>query len=300
MKKLFLLMVMCIGICLTANADSYRKTLDEYMQLGNTINTEQYEKVLTPLAEQLFSDDAVQATKAISTYMSKQLINDMGDIYEGLFRKYVTEEELKELIALYSDPRYAQIQTKIVDITANIKQTKEYAACVQQIEAITTAAMSCQPIPEDIPIKVNVSDEYREAFNRYYKQCNLEETIATSFKSMEIMLTKIFEKQNIANATTKVNTIMDCIKRNMETVYLTVIKESLTIDDLQLLTNAASLPAFQHVMKATAELSENPFQLSMKLFSNMANWMEANHPQYAAPIRNIVVEMEQLEQLVTK
>lgn len=294
MKKLFLLMVMCIGICLTANADSYRETLDEFVRLGNTVNSKAYEEMLAPLAEQLYPNDIAEATKAISEYMSSQMYDDIAGMYDSIYRKHVTEEELKELIALYSDPRYAQIQTKIVDITANIQQTKGYAACVQQIEAITMAAISGQPIPEDIPIKVNVSDEYREAFNRYYKQCNLEETMATSFKSMEIMLTKIFEQQNIANATTKVNTIMDCIKQNMETVYLTVIKESLTIDDLQLLTNAASLPASQHVMKATAELSENPFQLSMKLFSNMANWMEANHPKYAAPIRNIVVEMEQL------
>ena len=57
MKRLLLLLVVGISLCLSIYADSYRKTLDEFVRLGSTINSEAYEGMLAPLAEQLYPND---------------------------------------------------------------------------------------------------------------------------------------------------------------------------------------------------------------------------------------------------
>lgn len=77
-------------------------------------------------------------------------------------------------------------------------------------------------------------------------------------------------------------------------------QSGVAIDDLHLLSKVASLPSCQHMANAGVEISGNPIQLSVELFNNMANWMDAKYPKYAAPIRNLLQELRQIFQLLAE
>jgi hypothetical protein len=297
MKRLLLLLVVGTSLCLSIYADSYRKTLDEFVRLGSTINSEAYEGMLAPLAEQLYPNDIAEATKAISEYMSSQMYDDIAGMYDSIYRKHVTEEELRELITIYSDPRYIQIQQKVLDVANNLEKTEEYKDFINQIQTLAMSLLSNDSLPGDISVSANISDEYKEAFARYYKLSKINESLMASFDFLIKPLAELFE----ADGEKKIEAMMAYMERNISNVYLSLMNQSgVTIDDLHLLSKVASLPSCQHMANAGVEISGNPIQLSVELFNNMANWMDAKYPKYAAPIRNLLQELRQIFQLLAE
>lgn len=297
MKRLLLLLVVGTSLCLSIYADSYRKTLDEFVRLGSTINSEAYEGMLAPLAEQLYPNDIAEATKAISEYMSSQMYDDIAGMYDSVYRKHVTEEELRELITIYSDPRYIQIQQKVLDVANNLEKTEEYKDFINQIQTLAMSLLSNDSLSGDISVSANISDEYKEAFARYYKLSKINESLMASFDFLIKPLAELFE----ADGEKKIETIMAYMERNIFNVYLSLMNQSgVAIDDLQLLSKLASLPAYQHMASAGVEIAGDPIRLSVDLFKNMATWMEVKYPKYAAPIRNLLQELRQIFQLLAE
>lgn len=301
MKRLFLLLMVCISLCLSIHADSYRETLDEFVRLGNTVNSKAYEEMLAPLAEQLYPNDIAEATKAISEYMSSQMYDDIAGMYDSIYRKHVTEEELRELITIYTDPRYVQIQQKVLDVAKNLEKTEEYKDFINQIQALAMSMLTNESFPGDISVSANISDEYKEVFARYYKLSRINENLMASLNFLNKPLVELFEAQKIADADKKIETIMAYMERNIFNVYLSLMNQSgVAIDDLQLLSKLASLPAYQHMASAGVEIAGDPIRLSVDLFKNMATWMEVKYPKYAAPMRNLLQELGQIFQLLAE
>ena len=293
MKRiLFSLCVAAIGLS-SVSADTYNDALLSYMKYGNAVDQQQYEKMLQPIVLQLFPNDVEGATAAFSDYASTRMMADLVELYEPAFRKHVSEEELQQLIATYSDPRFSEIQKRSASLVQNFSQSGEY----QQFADLLAGAIGDIMLgkqPQNMPVPDSISPDYLALFNRYYVASGTNKIIEQTFSAMTGMMENAMKKNNVQNAQTIIQNIVAYIQLNMPTVLAALFSKALSADDLQMLINSTDSEAYKHSIDAVAEVVSNPMQLGIDLIDKMSDWMSVHHPTYAAPLQETVKAMKKM------
>lgn len=289
MKRLFSLLAIAAMMCLPMQADSYRDLMSKYLSINNLSNNAQFEQVIDNVATTAFPNDQ-QAAECFSAYLSRQLTADMVEIYEPFFRRHVTEAELKELVDLYNDPKFADIQARAMGIVKNLDKSQEYMTFVGQYSEAIEKIMKDEK-PREIQIADEVSREYADAFYAYYRGSGIDEVLMSAFQgifqNLETQLSSV-----IANPQAVVKELNAYTSRNMPKILMAIYNKTLTLEDLRLLTSATDLPAYKHTMTAVAESASDPLALGLEVFRGMARWAEQQCPEYAAPLKEMIKTVE--------
>ena len=214
----------------------------------------------------------------------------MVEIYEPFFRRHVTEAELKELVDLYNDPKFADIQARAMGIVKNLDKSQEYMTFVGQYSEAIEKIMKDEK-PREIQIADEVSREYADAFYAYYRGSGIDEVLMSAFQgifqNLETQLSSV-----IANPQAVVKELNAYTSRNMPKILMAIYNKTLTLEDLRLLTSATDLPAYKHTMTAVAESASDPLTLGLEVFRGMARWAEQQCPEYAAPLKEMIKTVE--------
>jgi hypothetical protein len=289
MKRLFSLLAIAAMMCLPMQADSYRDLMSKYLSINDLNNNAQFEQVIDNVAATAFPNDQ-QAAECFSAYLSRQLTADMVEIYEPFFRRHVTEAELKELVDLYNDPKFADIQARAMGIVKNLDKSQEYMTFVGQYSEAIEKIMKDEK-PREIQIADEVSREYADAFYAYYRGSGIDEVLMSAFQgifqNLETQLSSV-----IANPQAVVKELNAYTSRNMPKILMAIYNKTLTLEDLRLLTSATDLPAYKHTMTAVAESASDPLALGLEVFRGMARWAEQQCPEYAAPLKEMIKTVE--------
>lgn len=289
MKRLFSLLALAAMMCLPMQADSYRDLMSKYLSINDLNNNAQFEQVIDNVAATAFPNDQ-QAAECFSAYLSRQLTADMVEIYEPFFRRHVTEAELKELVDLYNDPKFADIQARAMGIVKNLDKSQEYMTFVGQYSEAIEKIMKDEK-PREIQIADEVSREYADAFYAYYRGSGIDEVLMSAFQgifqNLETQLSSV-----IANPQAVVKELNAYTSRNMPKILMAIYNKTLTLEDLRLLTSATDLPAYKHTMTAVAESASDPLALGLEVFRGMARWAEQQCPEYAAPLKEMIKTVE--------
>lgn len=289
MKRLFSLLALAAMMCLPMQADSYRDLMSKYLSINDLNNNAQFEQVIDNVAATAFPNDQ-QAAECFSNYLSRQLTADMVEIYEPFFRRHVTEAELKELVDLYNDPKFADIQARAMGIVKNLDKSQEYMTFVGQYSEAIEKIMKDEK-PREIQIADEVSREYADAFYAYYRGSGIDEVLMSAFQgifqNLETQLSSV-----IANPQAVVKELNAYTSRNMPKILMAIYNKTLTLEDLRLLTSATDLPAYKHTMTAVAESASDPLTLGLEVFRGMARWAEQQCPEYAAPLKEMIKTVE--------
>lgn len=289
MKRLFSLLAFAAMMCLPMQADSYRDLMSKYLSINDLSNNAQFEQVIDNVATTAFPNDQ-QAAECFSNYLSRQLTADMVEIYEPFFRHHVTEAELKELVNLYNDPKFADIQARAMGIVKNLDKSQEYMTFVGQYSEAIEKIMKDEK-PREIQIADEVSREYADAFYAYYRGSGIDEVLMSAFQgifqNLETQLSSV-----IANPQAVVKELNAYTSRNMPKILMAIYNKTLTLEDLRLLTSATDLPAYKHSMTAVAEAASDPLTLGLEVFRGMARWAEQQCPEYAAPLKEMIKTVE--------
>lgn len=291
MKRLFSLLALAAMMCLPMQADSYRDLMSKYLSINDLSNNAQFEQVIDNVAATAFPNDQ-QAAECFSAYLSRQLTADMVEIYEPFFRRHVTEAELKELVDLYNDPKFADIQARAMGIVKNLDKSQEYMTFVGQYSEAIEKIMKDEK-PREIQIADEVSREYADAFYAYYRGSGIDEVLMSAFQgifqNLETQLSSV-----IANPQAVVKELNAYTSRNMPKILMAIYNKTLTLEDLRLLTSATDLPAYKHTMTAVAEAASDPLALGLEVFRGMARWAEQQCPEYAAPLKEMIKMVESM------
>ena len=291
MKRLFSLLALAAMMCLPMQADSYRDLMSKYLSINDLSNNAQFEQVIDNVAATAFPNDQ-QAAECFSSYLSRQLTADMVEIYEPFFRRHVTEAELKELVNLYNDPKFADIQARAMGIVKNLDKSQEYMTFVGQYSEAIEKIMKDEK-PREIQIADEVSREYADAFYAYYRGSGIDEVLMSAFQgifqNLETQLSSV-----IANPQAVVKELNAYTSRNMPKILMAIYNKTLTLEDLRLLTSATDLPAYKHTMTAVAEAASDPLALGLEVYRGIARWADRNCPEYAAPLKEMIKMVESM------
>lgn len=291
MKRLFSLLALAAMMCLPMQADSYRDLMSKYLSINDLSNNAQFEQVIDNVATTAFPNDQ-QAAECFSAYLSRQLTADMVEIYEPFFRRHVTEAELKELVNLYNDPKFADIQARAMGIVKNLDKSQEYMTFVGQYSEAIEKIMKDEK-PREIQIADEVSREYADAFYAYYRGSGIDEVLMSAFQgifqNLETQLSSV-----IANPQAVVKELNAYTSRNMPKILMAIYNKTLTLEDLRLLTSATDLPAYKHTMTAVAESASDPLALGLAVYRGIARWADRNCPEYAAPLKEMIKMVESM------
>ena len=294
MKRFLFTTVLVLAAVAAVQADAYRDALSEYLKKKNIAQEQEiYVEMITPLAKQLFPDDE-KATSALAEYFSSQLVDDIIDLNEPVYRKHMSIADLQELGKLYSDPRMADIEKRSAEIASAMQKSEEFAAYMQNIQTAFMEILSGNPMPEDMHLPAEISPAYYETFMQYYKNSRMDEMMNTSMRTVFEAAKSMLQKNNLPDIDKKVQDLTDYSVRNIPNVVAMVMHKTITMDDLRLLSEVAAKPCAQRAAAAAVELSENPLQLGLQVIGKMADWMDVHYPQYASPFREMVKMMENL------
>lgn len=290
MKRIFsfvLFVSMCSSFVL---ADAYHDALVTYIK-GSKENLEQVEQSLGDAMQAVFPNNAEKAAQIITEYFSTQGNEDIADIYEPAFRKYVSLEDLQELAKIYKDPRYMEMSQRSVKVMAELTQSPEYTQFTNQLTtAIQTIAAGGNPQP--LPVSASVSEEYQQLFHTYYVESQIGEALNEAYKPVIGMMETALTNKGVKNAKSIATSIVAYVSANTETLFLNIYSKAFTQDDLNLLIEASASPAQKHAMSATKEIVSDPVALMTSLLTKMSAWMQANHPEYAGPFNRVLEELK--------
>lgn len=286
MKRFFSIIAMVAVMWLPMQADSYRDALVNYMNGSGIVNPDQYSQMLEPLAQSLYADDP-NGANVVSQYVTTQMMQDIADIYEPAFRRYVSEAELNELASIYTNPKYANLQKRAMDIVNGMQHSPEYQQFVSQFSQAIQNIMMDQPA-RDVQIADDVSKEYADAFYQFYEDSRINDILSGSFHSIFTTLQDELVKSGVSNPQAKVNQLVQYTSKNMPKVMLALFSSKLTLEDVKLVAGMTKSTAYQHSMDAVAEMASDPMKLGAELIAKMADWMGQYYPKYAAPLYEIL------------
>lgn len=278
MKRLFLLLFAAC-LLIPSYADSYHKALVRYLESGDANITQPVKDQLSQFLSQAYPNHFAEAHVLLDRYANNQMMEDFADVMDSVFRKHVTQEELQQLTNLNTNPRFREIQTKMLTAFQNMEQSPEY----QQLTASINSAMSeilenRQPKP--FVMKEDVSDEYREAFNRYYKASQMDEIIRKTFSGIALPFTTRLQNEGVENAEQVTARLMDYLASSVPVILMQMTHRVLKTADLQMLLEACDSPAYHHVTEAAKEMASDPLILGAQFLTKMGEWMKDYSPEY--------------------
>lgn len=286
MKRLFLL-VFAAMMLMPLHADAYHDALATYLQSSDVTSTQQLEEKLRPLIEQAIPDNPNEANILLKRYVNTQLMSDIVDIFEPAFRRHISVEELQELARIYSNPRYAEIQNKMVTAFNNLQSSREFEN-LQASMGTAMQAIANGKKPQPYVMNMYVPEEYKEKFNHYYRASKMEELINQSFAGVADIINTQLRNNGVSNAEQITTQLMEYLKGSMPSIMMQLVYRSLTESDLQMLIDASCSPAYQHTVDAVSEIVADPLGLSAQLLTKMGAWVDTNARRYSKSFQPII------------
>ena len=274
-------------------ADAYRDALMNYVNRSQD-DLNRIPQALGSFLQVAFPGDSAKAVQIMTEYVSTQAAEDLADIYEPAFRKYVSLDDLNELERIYSDPRYEGMLQRSAKVISEVKQSPEYAQFITHFSA-ALQTLAAGGTPEPLPVNASISEEYRQLFHTYYVESQIGEAMNEAFKPIVGMLEQSLTDNGIKNAKTIVASVMTYISDNMETLYLNIFSKAFTQEDLNLLIEASASPAQKHTMEATKEIVSNPVDLSVSLMTKMSTWLQVHYPAYVESFNRALEELKRMQ-----
>ena len=293
MKRIFSLLLFVSIASSMVFADAYRDALMNYVNRSQD-DIDRIPQALGSILQMTFPDDSAKVTQIMTEYVSTQAAEDLADIYEPVFRKYVSIDDLNELERIYSDPRYQGMLQRSAKVLPEVKQSPEYAQFITYFStAMRKIALGNKPEP--LPVNASISEEYRQLFHTYYVESQIGEAMNEAFKPILGMLEQSLIENGSKNAETMVATVASYISDNMETLYLNIFSKTFTQDDLHLLIEASASPAQKHTMEATMETVSDPFGFSASLLTKMSAWLQVHYPAYVESFNRALEELKRMQ-----
>ncbi|MBQ9340120.1 MAG: hypothetical protein IJS13_07295 [Paludibacteraceae bacterium] len=292
MKRYFSLLIVGIVSYGALYADSYRDALKVYLSNNNS-NSAQYESTLGEAFAKAFPQetDKEKIGQIMSEYAATQMADDMADIFLPSFKKYVSEAELKELIELYQNERFAALQNKSAAIMSGLVNDEDYLQFMNSFGTALGNIVTGQPVV-DLPVPANITESYVKTFNTYYEDSMLDEMIGGMFESVYDMVKKGLIGQGMENVDDVIEKVKKYTATNMRTVLLVTFHKAYSEDDIKYMSLATASDAYRHSMQATMDVVSNPLALSLNLFEKMSAWLKANYPQYGAAFDELISTMK--------
>ena len=293
MKRIFSLLLFVSIASSMVFADAYRDALMNYVNRSQD-DIDRIPQALGSFLQVAFPGDSAKAVQIMTEYVSTQAAEDLADIYEPAFRKYVSLDDLNELENLYSNPHYQGMMQRSAKVLSEVKQSPEYAQFITYFStAMRKIALGNKPEP--LPVNASISEEYRQLFHTYYVESQIGEAMNGAFKPILGMLEQSLIENGSKNAETMVATVASYISDNMETLYLNIFSKTFTQDDLHLLIEASASPAQKHTMEATKEIVSNPVALSVSLMAKMSTWLQGHYPAYVESFNRVLEELKRMQ-----
>lgn len=293
MKRIFSLLLFVSIASSMVFADAYRDALMKHMNRSQD-DIDQIPQALGSILQMTFPDDSAKVTQIMTEYVSTQAAEDLADIYEPAFRKYVSLDDLNELERIYSDPRYEGMLQRSAKLISEVKQSPEYTQFITLFSA-ALQTLAAGGTPEPLPAYASISKEYRQLFHTYYVESQIGEAMNEAFKPIVGVLEQSLIDNGSKDAKSITASVVTYISDNMETLYLNIFSKAFTQEDLNLLIEASASPAQKHTMEATKEIVSNPVALSVSLMAKISTWLQGHYPAYAEPFNKVLEELKRMQ-----
>jgi hypothetical protein len=280
MKRIFFTFAVAV-MTVSAYADAYTDELATYLSQVGVVKQESYRKTLLPTVKNLFEYNEYKASSIVSEYVSQQLLIDMTEVYQPIYKSFLSKSELKALNKAYADPQFAQKEAVSMELYGNILSPQVNKNVALLMERGLNAYKEGKT-PEDFATPSDIEQDYIETFVRYYEGAKLDK-IASSRLQAELL--KGWMAQNgVANADEAAGDFASYLKRNMPMAMVQLYKEQLTKEDLQLLIKNTSTPAYHHSLDAAIYLKANAATTNVQFYRKFAAWLTERYPKNAEPL----------------
>lgn len=294
MKRFILFAIVSTLVLSPVFGDSYRDALMYYLYNGD-VNAEQYKTTLGEALAKSMPEgtDPNKAAQIMSEYASKQMFEDIVDLFQPVFEKHVSENELKQVGQLYRDERFVALQNKSTAIIQNIASDEEYLSFMNSFSTALGNIITGQQV-QDLPEPETLSDSYKQTFYQYYTSSGIDKMMDGVFNSVFTMLSNSLRSQGQPNADEIVGKAKTYTATNMRTMMLVIFSKAYTEDDINYVVKATDTDAYRHCVAATSEVLGDTMNFVVSLFDKMSAWLRVNYPQYGAAFDDIIKQLRAL------
>lgn len=292
MKRFFLIRVVSLISILMGGSliscfaeDTYLQTLKELTEKCSVNSfVQKKDKVVSSFSPLLVKmgcpeDLAIQRT---SKYFDEVLIKDYMDWMLEIYKPVMTEQDMKELIAFYSEGA-----GKLALEHSAVYDSEESQAMLQEKIYPNVVKLAMGQKAEDI--KTSLPKSYQKKFQEYCKISGLGESINTMIKQV-VSLSASQDKDGAEY----VKTVMKYLTDNMGTLMMEAGYPTMTEDDFSTLVNFYKSPIGKKLSKVNAIVMKDAVKFgvsaAMKFQVSQKNWAEEENVSVEAPAIEAVDE----------
>lgn len=292
MKRFFLIRVVSLISILMGGSliscfaeDTYLQTLKELTEKCSVNSfVQKKDKVVSSFSPLLVKmgcpeDLAIQRT---SKYFDEVLIKDYLDWMLEIYKPVMTEQDMKELIAFYSEGA-----GKLALEHSAVYDSEESQAMLQEKIYPNVVKLAMGQKAEDI--KTSLPKSYQKKFQEYCKISGLGESINTMIKQV-VSLSASQDKDGAEY----VKTVMKYLTDNMGTLMMEAGYPTMTEDDFSTLVNFYKSPIGKKLSKVNAIVMKDAVKFgvsaAMKFQVSQKNWAEEENVSVEAPAIEAVDE----------
>lgn len=285
MKKLILFAAILLSGM--AQAETYREALKTLISSSSFTDMKTIQEGLQESFNRVYKSmdgadksDSVQVFQMLQAYVNTQMTDDMADLLQPYFSKYVTEDDLQTLILLQDDARYAELTAKTRALKDNLENSAEFKKFQLHLVKAAISLVSDEE-PDDVAIPKTIPKSYQKTFVKYYKTSGTEEMINGSYSAISGLMQAKLQAQGISKqeADEFSGKFSDYMFGNMRTILMCLFHSSVTEDDLNYLLRVTDTDAMRHYSKAMAAMTKDMQSFGMQLVLRMAKWVVEQMPQ---------------------
>lgn len=266
MKRVFMLaavVLLCVtGTVFAAQKDSYRQKVKILMAQGGEVN-EMETQIREALQKNIPADAMLNDTlRQMVTYLENDLFGDLTDSFEQSARKYMTEDDLDQIIAWMQRPESQSVHAKEKQLAARMQaQDPEVMALMGALVNNMAAVMQGQQ-PAPMPAS-HQSPAYVAAFHEYYEASNVGATLRQTYDGVLSTLAQYM--QGDPTAEEKLRSATDYMTQSLEPLMLLLYEDVYTEDDLHYYTAFCQTQAYQHQAQASQDFAANIGTMLIKI-----------------------------------
>ena len=261
MKKVFLTLVLLATTFAAQAQNNYHDALKAYVQACPSALSSMDKTMgdaLKLLNEELITDyKGMTSEQLVNKYMKEQYVNDMIDkMLLPVVQKNATIAEVNELTAAMSTQAGRTYQEHQKQVNINSGEMERIAMELAQaiIEGNT---------PKPVTVKSGCPQSYVNLYYQFFKESGLNSVVG--------QMGNLFGDQK---DTPEAQKILKYFEDNMQTIYLNMSYGIMTTDDLKFGMKVYKTEAWKHMMKATAEVVQNPQSTGMALVMAYISWLQ--------------------------
>ncbi len=253
-------------------ADEYHELLKESIN-SDLLSDDGELQQLIPLLQASMGEDV---GNLFAEYAQKQLADDIATMYEPTYKKYVSADDLKWIIAWEKNERNKEINRKVIAKVSAINQDSQIMQYLQEIATGISNIMkgeSVTPLSE-----ISCTNSFRKAFNQYIESANLQEVMQ---QMMDGVMAQMAKQNKLSTSQLSEQTKKALSTYSFEATQnlcLLLLKDTLSEEDLLFVAQNTQSVEYQHLQKAAIELASNPDLVGNGLLEGFSKWVEATHP----------------------